>query len=603
MKSNFMIPRPGLAFALCIIFGSGRHPSTTSGAKNHEKSVSFQYPAVLGQANFHVVQNGKLRSEASQTATKHSASEAIKPIELSKEIAGLTNTIVDDNFSQMESSRLEQLKETSKQTKRDRKAAAIIAKKAESDRLMSLQRKVDTATVEAHSREEVHEPQTSMTASDDQLSSYYSYLMYAVLAIAAAIVAIIVKTKLGDSSGEKISSKNTLTVDDEMEDPIRRAKVGARNLGSAGVPQPNLEEIMIESKNKEEIHNQAKAALAVRVSELEAQASKDKASTAALDTAKAALAVRVSELEAQASKDKASTAALETVKEELEERVSELEEHVLSNEEDARVLYDAKRELGNRVIELETQAVEDKARAVALDAAKAALAVRVSELERKVTITLKEKDEVDSLVRELRDSMALHAADLIKTTEAYAAREQSLQRLVKARDAELVGLQERLDRLTLAQNSRDKENQNNLKIIKEHREKKGFLEATTTELKHQVGELEAQRDRLRVKAAHARFGGRQSEGIASRQENSSLRDSVSSSHGAFDLVSSGAENFNMGHMGDFSDSDSSQLPDVFTSPDTTTTAIDSDFDVDSDMDRSRLSDAARKVAPAGRGTG
>jgi chromosome segregation ATPase len=311
----------------------------------------------------------------------------------------------------------------------------------------------------------------------------------------------------------------------------------------------------------------------------------------------------VSELEAQASKDKASTAALETAKEELAERVSELEEQVSSNEEDARVLYDAKRELGNRVIELETQAVEDKARAVAVDAAKAALVVRVSELERKVSITLKEKDEVDSLVRELRDSMALHAADLIKTTEAYVAREQSLQRLVKARDAEFVGLQERLDRLTLAQNSRDKENQNNLMIIKEHREKKGFLEATTTELKHQVGELEAQRDRLRVKAAHARFGGRQSEGIASRQENSSLRDSVSSSHGAFDLASSGAENFNMGHMGDFSDSDISQLPDVFTSPDTTTTAIDSDFDVDSDMDRSRLSDAARKVTPAGRGAG
>ena len=348
----------------------------------------------------------------------------------------------------------------------------------------------------------------------------------------------------------------------------------------------------------------AKAALVVRVSELEAQVAKDKASTGALDTAKAALVVRVSELEAQVAKDKASKGALDTAKEALSDRVSELEEQILINEDDAAVMYDAKKELVMRVSELEAQSSKDKASAVALDTVKTALVMRVSELEKKVALSTKEKDEVDALVLELRDTMALHAADLIKTSEAYAARELSLEKLVKAKVTELGGLQERLDRLVLAQDSRDKENQNNLMIIKEHREKKGFLEATTTELKYQVGELEAQRDRLRVKAAHARFGARQSEGVASRPGDSVFqRESGASAHGAFDLHSSEADNFNMDNMGDFSDSDCSMLPDVFTDPDTTTTAIDSSFDADSDMDRSRITEVAKKTAPTGRGDG
>ena len=385
----------------------------------------------------------------------------------------------------------------------------------------------------------------------------------------------------------------------ELEAQMLKDKASAAALDAAKealvTRVSELEAQMSKDKASTATLDTAKAALAVRVSELEAQAIKDKAGTSALDAAKAALATRVSELEAQVIKDKASTGA-------LADRVSELEEQILINEDDAAVMYDAKKELTIRVSELEVQMSKDKANTAKLDAARAALAVHASELEQKITLTLKEKNEVDALVRELRDAMALHAADLIKSNEAYAARELSFEKLVKSKDAELGGLQERLDRLVLAQDSRDKENQNNLMIIKEHREKKGFLEATTSELKHQVGELEAQRDRLRVKAAHARFGARQSEGINGRPNESSFqRGSGASSHGAFDLLSSEADNFNMGNMCDFSDSDGSMLPDISTDPDTTTTAIDSSFDADSDMDRSRISEVAKKVTSTGSG--
>ena len=627
MKSNLIIPRPWLAFALTIIIGCGKHPSTISGAKNHEKSISFHYPALFGQAIFRMGERDKSSSAESHTAPANQASKALNHAGHSQNIGGFGNQFVGDHLHQAESGRLEHLEEISMQTNVDGKLNDALAEIPIIDHEISSLKDFKSGGVESQG-EKVRESRTSFSALNDLPSSHFSFLMYSILAFVAVIAASVAliknrghtsfDTEKIDEEKKSLLAKSSFVIADEMEDPVKHAEVGIRKLGKSGMSQSNPQDTLVEHINKAEncdegcnteqsaieALNTAKAALVVRVSELEAQASKDKASTGALDTAKAALVVRVRELEAQVAKDEAKTVAHDEEKAALTERVSELEEQISLNEDDAAMMYDAKKELVIRVSELEAQSLKDKASAVAVHTAKTALDVRVSELEKKVTLSTKEKDEVDAVVLELRDTMALHAADLIKTSEAYAARELSLERLVKAKVAELGGLQERLDRLVLAQDSRDKENQNNLMIIKEHREKKGFLEATTTELKYQVGELEAQRDRLRVKAAHARFGARQSEGVASRPGDSVFqRESGASAHGAFDLHSSEADNFNMDNMGDFSDSDCSMLPDVFTDPDTTTTAIDSSFDADSDMDRSRISEVAKKAASTVRGDG
>lgn len=184
------------------------------------------------------------------------------------------------------------------------------------------------------------------------------------------------------------------------------------------------------------------------------------------------------------------------------------------------VLQGAKNEADNRVAELEDIIQKDKSQVQELVAERDRLAASTAELsvqyEQQTARVRSNTITIDSLKQERDDLVVTKAVsdEFIKDLTTQVEKEKA-----------------QLQHILLTQEVRDNENLHNLQCLQEVTERKGFLEASAGELKDQVGELEAQRDRLRVKAAHARFGVRQ-EGVISKPSPGR-----SSSNSAFDLFS------------------------------------------------------------------
>ena len=162
------------------------------------------------------------------------------------------------------------------------------------------------------------------------------------------------------------------------------------------------------------------------MSELEAQASKDKASVIALDTAKAALAARVVALESQCKKDEVSTEAIVKAKVANESSMSEMATQLKMDQVTNEALMKAKKTDEARILVLESQVKKDEATLAALMKAKAVSDTTLSQLEKQVQLDhasteallkAKKTDEARILVLEGHAK----AADSGKTVESVTS--------------------------------------------------------------------------------------------------------------------------------------------------------------------------------------
>ena len=212
---------------------------------------------------------------------------------------------------------------------------------------------------------------------------------------------------------------------------------------------------------------------------------------------------------------------------------------------------------------------------------------RLAEMERRV---MKEQSLTEGMAGErdqLIASVATLEAQCAKQSTSTAVEMKLISDLRKERDdlmaikksaeaniEELKNLlqieKEHHKKVLLEQEVRDGENIRNLQFLQTSSASSGLNDVSTGQLQNQVGELEAQRDRLRVKAAHARFGLRQ-EGVLTH--NVATRGRSSSS--AFDLYTSASRESNdlddIGEgefdLSDDSDSDNSGIHlGIFTEP-------------------------------------
>jgi hypothetical protein len=215
-------------------------------------------------------------------------------------------------------------------------------------------------------------------------------------------------------------------------------------------------------------------------------------------------------------------------------------------------------EISNIYIQLRKKNVE----LAALTAAKATGDTRLAQLEdslkKEKSLSAGLSSEKEQLVESVATLEALNAkqvaivdtnskvvAVLTKERDDLIVGRASADKIIKELLGQVETEKAHLKQVLLAQEVRDNENMRNLQCLHEATERKGLLEVTAGELKDQVGELEAQRDRLRVKAAHARFGARQ-EGTITKP--ASFR---SQTNTAFDLFSTELD----GDMADADDHD------------------------------------------------
>ena len=192
----------------------------------------------------------------------------------------------------------------------------------------------------------------------------------------------------------------------------------------------------------------------------------------------------------------------------------------------------------------------------------------------------------------IADTNAKFVAVLTKERDDLIVGRASADKIIKELLDQVETEKAHLKHVLLAQEVRDTENMRNLQCLQEATERKSLLEASAGELKDQVGELEAQRDRLRVKAAHARFGARQ-EGMINKP--ASFR---SQTNTAFDLFSTDLD----GDMADADDHDFDLSEDsdsdnsgvgmgIFTRANKSPITRLTGSDCGSDLDRSYRSDA------------
>ena len=201
---------------------------------------------------------------------------------------------------------------------------------------------------------------------------------------------------------------------------------------------------------------------------------------------------------------------------------------------------------------------------------------RLAEMERRV---MREQSLTEGIVGErdqLMASVATLEAQCAKQSTSTAIEMKLISDLRKERDdlmaskksaeANIEELKELLQvekahhkRILLEQEVRDVENRKNLQFLQASSSGNGSTAVSAGQLQNQVGELEAQRDRLRVKAAHARFGLRQenvlTHNVSVRRRSSSAFDLyTSASHESNDLDDAGDGDFD---LSDDSDSDQS----------------------------------------------
>ena len=193
-----------------------------------------------------------------------------------------------------------------------------------------------------------------------------------------------------------------------------------------------------------------------------------------------------------------------------------------------------------RITDLETKGRKDKVQSDQLAKSKTAVDIRVTELEAQVRT---DKTQIEELIQrqiltakfivelesQLKDETASVLSLQTKSVHITASKEPSeallkmsdekikvsdekihdLTTQLRLKDIELSNMKLMLDDAESENNMKEKENRNNLYHLNEEREGKDLLEASQAELLSKVGELEAQRNKLRAKAAHARFGSRQ----------------------------------------------------------------------------------------------
>ena len=297
---------------------------------------------------------------------------------------------------------------------------------------------------------------------------------------------------------------------------------------------------------------------------------------------------RVAELDSQIKIEKAATSVLKKQSASLQSANEELLGVVTASKavfDSAQKNFDdtGKADIA-KIADLESKSRKDKVQIDQLSKSKTALDSRVSELEAQMKKDKAHADELEKtnllvtecvaeleaqLKGEMSHSLSLQTQSIHMNAAMEASQDQAESEVVDLitqlkqkdvelhqKDLELLTLRLKVDEMESENNTREKENRNNLQYLNEAREKKGLLEASTAELQSQVGELEAHRDRLRVKAAHARFGLRQDLSDPSRLSGGR----AGGPGGAFDLTSEvdmGGEDFEGVAEDSESDSDNS----------------------------------------------